>query len=176
MNQQELWDAVDREGNPLGFDWVRGESMPEGVYHHVVMIFTATDRGNILITQRHPDKTCGLQWEVTAGSVLKGETPRNGAARELAEETGIRVSPDELRPVLSHVWGGVPAIYNLFAVRVREEGLSIRLQEGETVDWKLIPYPQFKEKVRRMEFPLFPDQFCRRFSDFEPLLDQLILT
>ena len=32
---KELWDAYDRDGNPLGFDLVRGEPLPEGAYHLV---------------------------------------------------------------------------------------------------------------------------------------------
>lgn len=172
----ELWDGVDRNGVPLGLDLVRGAAIPEGVYHHVVMVFTVTDQGNILITQRHPDKPRGLLWEVTGGSVLKGESPADGALRELAEEVGIHAAPADLHPILTHVWDGIPAIYHFYGIRVREAGLSVTLQEGETVDWKLIPYPQFKEAVRQTEFPMFPDQFCRRFTDFEPLFDRFLST
>lgn len=170
----ELWDAVDREGNRLGFDWVRGEPPAEGVYHHVVMVFTVTDRDNILITQRDPGKPFGLKWEVTGGSVLKGETPLDGAARELKEETGIRVRTEQLRHILTHVWDGIPAIYHFYAVRVREDGLSVTLQAGETVDWKLIPYARFKELVRQAEYPMLPEPFCRRFLEFEPRFDQFL--
>lgn len=172
-SEPELWEAVDRDGRPLGFDLVRGQTIPEGAYHHVVEVLTITDRGNILITQRHPDKPWGLKWEVTGGSVLKGETPLDGAVRELAEEAGIHAAPEELHPVFSHVWEGVPAIYHFYAVRVREESLSITLQEGETVDWRLVPYGQFKEMLRELELPMFPDPFCRRFLDFEPEFDRL---
>lgn len=172
----ELWDAVDREGRLLGFDWVRGEPAAEGVYHHVIMVFTITDRGNILITQRHPDKPHGLKWEVTGGSVLKGEKPLDGAVRELSEETGIQTAPEELRLIFTHVWDGIPAIYHFYGVRVREGELSVVLQPGETVDWKLIPYGRFKKLVRQKEYPMFPDSFCRRFPDFEPLIDRFVLS
>ena len=80
---RELWDAYDREGRPLGFDLVRGELMPEGVWHMVVEIYAATPDGRLLVTRRHPDKSWGLYWEVTGGSVVKGETPAQGAVREL---------------------------------------------------------------------------------------------
>ena len=66
---RELWDAVDREGRPLGFDLVRGEPVPEGAYHLVVDIYAVTYDGRVLVTQRHPDKTWGLHWEVTGGGV-----------------------------------------------------------------------------------------------------------
>lgn len=170
----ELWDAVDREDRPLGFDWVRGEAQTEGVYHRVVMVAAATDAGNILITQRHPDKPGGLGWEITGGSVLKGESPLNGAVRELAEETGIRVRPDGLRLIFSRAWDDIPAIYYFYGARIREAGLSVTLQPGETVDWKLIPYPQFKAMARQGKLPMLPAPLVRSFSDYEPLFDLIL--
>lgn len=35
---KELWDAYDKEGTPLGFDLVRGEPVPEGVYLSLIHI------------------------------------------------------------------------------------------------------------------------------------------
>lgn len=172
----ELWDGLDREGNPLGVDLVRGSAIPEGVYHRVVLVLTATDRDNVLITRRHPDKPWGLRWEITGGSVLKGETPLAGAVRELAEEVGIRARPADLHPILAHAWDHSSALYHFYGLRVREEGLSVTLQEGETVDWKLVPYSQFKKLLRQGDLPMFPDPFCRRFLEYEHLFDQFILT
>ena len=40
---KELWDAYDREGNRLGFDLVRGEPLPEGVWHMVAEIYAARE-------------------------------------------------------------------------------------------------------------------------------------
>jgi 8-oxo-dGTP diphosphatase len=38
-------------------------------------------------------------WNVPSGRVEDGETPAEGAARELAEETGLVVAPEDLRLV-----------------------------------------------------------------------------
>ena len=54
---RELWDACDREGNPLGFDLVRGEPVPAGVWHLVAEIYSVTRDGRMLVTKRHPDKS-----------------------------------------------------------------------------------------------------------------------
>ena len=58
---KELWDACDREGNPLGFDLVRGEPVPAGVWHLVAEIYSVTRDGRVLVTKRHPDKSWGGQ-------------------------------------------------------------------------------------------------------------------
>ena len=36
----ELFDAFDENGNALGFEIVRGDTIPKGVYHKIVQIYT----------------------------------------------------------------------------------------------------------------------------------------
>ena len=93
----ELWDLRDEFQRPTGRTIYRGEPIPPGYWHIVVTIWTVTADGRLLLTQRHPDKHMGLMWEGTAGSVLSGETSREGALRELREETGLRAEPEQLR-------------------------------------------------------------------------------
>ena len=174
---KELWDAYDREGNPLGFDLVRGEPIPEGVYHLVVEIFSVTTDGRVLITRRHPDKAWGSCWENTGGSVVKGETPVEGALRELREETGVIVSAQDLHPVYVDVWPGTgmrgmgSTIYHSFVVFFDPEEQTIRLQEGETVDYDLLPYEEFKQVLREDRFV---DVVRVRFLDHEADFDRII--
>jgi 8-oxo-dGTP pyrophosphatase MutT (NUDIX family) len=44
------------------------------------------------------DASAGDWWFTPGGGLDPGETPAEGAARELAEETGLRVRPDDLGP------------------------------------------------------------------------------
>ena len=44
------------------------------------------------------DDTAGDWWFTPGGGLDPGETPAQGAARELAEETGLVVTPDDLGP------------------------------------------------------------------------------
>jgi 8-oxo-dGTP pyrophosphatase MutT (NUDIX family) len=54
------------------------------------------EKNRLLITQRHPMKHFGYYWEITAGSVIKGEDELSAAVRELVEETGIKVNKEDL--------------------------------------------------------------------------------
>lgn len=147
---EELWDAYDKEGRRLGFDLVRGEPATEGAYHIVVEIYSFTTDGQVLVTKRHPEKPWGGYWEVTGGSVVKGEGPVQGALRELREETGIAVEETDLRPVYVKTQSGegvYPTIYHCFLVVFDPEQQRIRLQEGETVDYQLMPYKEFKRFI-----------------------------
>jgi ADP-ribose pyrophosphatase YjhB (NUDIX family) len=50
--------------------------------------------GRILLLRQPP----GPGWSIPGGLLNRGEHPAHGAARELAEESGIRVAPGDLTP------------------------------------------------------------------------------
>lgn len=56
-------------------------------------------QGRILFLKRHAEKIEGLCWGVPGGKLEKGETPIDGAIRELAEEAGIQSSKETLAPI-----------------------------------------------------------------------------
>lgn len=150
----ESWDALDREGNHLGFPVARvmAKSLDPGVYHRVVVVYTRTPGGKILVTQRAPVKTYPYHWEVTGGSVLRGEEPLQGAVRELSEETGLVVREADMYPAYKHVDDRRHCIYNAFVTCLKEEAPKITLQEGETMDWRWLDFKQFARFVESDEF------------------------
>jgi len=105
MVDEEMWDAYDAQENKLGYEVRRSmaKSMPDGVYHVVVMIYTVTKDGKVLITQRSRNKTNPLKWEVTGGSIIAGESSNEGASRELYEETGLLCKPEELIALYEYI-------------------------------------------------------------------------
>jgi len=60
--------------------------------------------GEILLAQRPEGKRLAGKWEFPGGKVEAGETPENALVRELQEELGITVVPQDLEPFwfLSH--------------------------------------------------------------------------
>lgn len=129
----ELWDLIDGERRPLNKTHVRGQHMEPGTYHAVVCVWTVTPKQKILLTLRHPQKDEYPDfWENTAGSAQAGETSRQGAVRELFEETGIRAAEDELK--LLGVRKEKSQFADTYVVRKDIEPGKLILQEGETVD------------------------------------------
>ena len=57
---------------------------------------TINNKGEILLTQRVPEKTSGGRWECSGGCAVSGETSKGAAVRELFEETGIRADESDV--------------------------------------------------------------------------------
>ena len=131
----ELWDAYDSEFNLIeGVTLVRGEKIPEGIFHLVCDILVKHADGTYLLMQRDARKHFGGMWEATAGgSALRGETPLECAIRELREETGI-VS-ENLREVGRVVSSSTRSVYVEFLCVTDCDKAGIVLQEGETSDY-----------------------------------------
>ncbi|GAA3340277.1 NUDIX domain-containing protein [Amorphoplanes nipponensis] len=84
----------------------------------------APDPGRLLLLRQPP----GRSWGLPAGLLKKAEPPAVGAARELAEESGVVIAPEELTPAVPNAivhpkgWvdtvflGSVPASANPLVV------------------------------------------------------------
>lgn len=134
----ELWDAyrssfVKIENVAL----VRGEPIPNGMFHLVCEILVKHTDGTFLLMKRDPKKHFGGMWEATAGgSALVGENPTQCAIRELREETGI-ISTD-LIEVGREVNKRTSSIYIEFLCVTDWNKDGISLQKDETVEYKWV--------------------------------------
>lgn len=90
----ELWDIYDENRNPTGRTHRRGDPMPQGDYHLVIHVWLRNTKGEYLLTKRTPNKGFPNLWECTGGSALAGDTSLSAAVREMREETGLEISPE----------------------------------------------------------------------------------
>ena len=155
MLNDEMWDAFDEHENYLGYQIKRSmaKDLPEGVYHIVVMVYTKTSDGKILVTQRARNKTYPLKWEITGGSIVTGETPVEGAARELSEETGILQTLENFREIYVHVDKIRHCIYHCYLACIPKE-VPVKLQIGETMDYRFLDFTEFNKLVLSDRFVL----------------------
>ena len=165
----EIWDLYDEEGIRTGETWERSRAkeIPEGRYHIVCDALIRHRDGAFLLTLRDPNKDIypGCLEASAGGSAMAGETPEEAVRREMLEETGLEAEELELigttkRP-LSH-----SVIYAYLSV-VDCEKDSVRLQQGETVDYQWVDLPTFLKLSR--EEPVLQKQYPR----YKPYLDRL---
>lgn len=134
----EIWDAYDRDFNKSeNVRLIRGEAIPDGMYHLVCEIIVKHVDGTYLLMQRDFEKHFGGMWELTAGgSALVDETPLDCASRELREETGI-ISSD-LRELERVVHDGHHSLYVEYLCVTDCDKDAVVLQKGETVAYKWV--------------------------------------
>ncbi|WP_214742306.1 NUDIX domain-containing protein [Exiguobacterium sp. s48] len=154
---REMWDLLDENRQLLGRTHFRGDELEPHTFHTVIEVFTFDSDGRLLLSKRHPDKTYPLLWEGTGGSILAGETSRQGAVRELKEELGLCVLPEQLRFVTTIKRGTYfldlycyvcenPIDLGQLTLQA-DEVIDVRLQEWEAVLGSEDLVPSVRERM-----------------------------
>jgi ADP-ribose pyrophosphatase YjhB (NUDIX family) len=94
---------------------------------------SSTDRPDRLLLLRQPP---GVGWSLPAGLLQRGERPIEGCARELAEESGIRLDVADLVPavpnaVVHHRGRWVDVV---FEARVAASEVTLRVDGAEILE------------------------------------------
>lgn len=90
----ELWDVLDEKGNKTGKTVERGQVMEQDEYHLLINVWIRNKNGEYLITKRAPiKKVLPNMWETTCGAAITGEDSLETVLREVREEIGVQLSP-----------------------------------------------------------------------------------
>ena len=112
----------------------RGENIPKGLYHLVVSAWIVNQQGQYLLSQRHPDKQYLLYWECTGGAVLSGENRLQGAVREVKEELGITLAPEQGKLIYQFRREDMQDFYDVWLFHADIDIKEMVLQKTEVVD------------------------------------------
>ena len=139
----ELWDIYDIKKQKTGRTAERGKyEFKSGEYHIVVTALIINSKKEILISKRAATKnTHPLKWECNGGSILAGETSLEGIIREIKEELGIKLLPedaiflktirrDKIPPDFKDIW--------VFNKDIRIEDIKFTDQEAIEAKWVTI--------------------------------------
>ncbi|KTS70089.1 hypothetical protein NS206_02050 [Microbacterium testaceum] len=159
MADNEIWDVTDIQGTPTGALHRRGDGpVPAGAFHIVASVCVVSSTGRVLVSLRAPGKDYPLAWEFPAGSALRAESSRRGAARELEEETGLSIAPDDL--VLVGRVIEERALFDLWIARVDGEPVPVPdPEEVQDAEWVTLD-----EVRRRWQAGMFASPWNARFD------------
>jgi len=140
----ELWDAYSKDEELVGSTLVRGEEIPQGLYHLVCEVLVRHADGSFLCMKRSAEKpNYGGWYEATAGgSALAGEDKWQCVKRELLEETGL--TGYDFEEVNRSLEEKKQAFFHNFVCTVNCEKSSVQLQEGETEGFLWMSEEEFR--------------------------------
>ncbi len=128
----EYWDVYNANRELTGKTIKRGDPFGEDEYYVCCEVWIVNSKNQMLVTQRHPDKKAGGQWEFTGGGVLAGETTLSAAVREVKEELGICLEEAALEPLA--VYKHRNYFMDIYVVRKDLSDEEIVLDKNEVVD------------------------------------------
>jgi len=155
----ELWDVYDEDRNLTGRTHRRGDPLKPGERHLVVHIWLRNREGKFLLTKRAPTKGYPNMWECTGGSALAGDDSLTAALREVREETGLTVQPQNGKMILSYQ--GWDWFTDVWLFRQDFDLDAVVLQPGETCDYKWVTAEEILEMNEREE--MVPFRYTKSF-------------
>lgn len=163
----EIWDAYYKDGTKAGIELVRGEPIPDGLYHLACDVLVRHTDGDYLLMKRAADKDMfpGMYEATAGGSALKGESAAECIKRELSEETGI-VS-DSFTEIAFYCFTERNTLFYCYLCKTDCDKTSVVFQKGETEGYKWVSEDEFIGFVNSDE--MIPTQKRRYYNYFKKL-------
>lgn len=149
-------DILDSHGNPTGKTALKSEAHRNALFHPTVHVWLYTVDGELLIQQRSENKeTHPLLWDVSvAGHIGAGEEIEHSAIREIEEEIGLKVFPEDLqkigifKSVQKHSEELIDCeFHHVFLCELKVALRNLKKQHNEVAALNLIPLIQFSEET-----------------------------
>ncbi|WP_394750670.1 NUDIX hydrolase [Spongiimicrobium salis] len=144
----ELVAILDAQGKPTGKTAMKSEAHRFGWFHPTVHIWCYTSDGHVLLQQRAKNKkTFPLLWDVSvAGHIAADEDIALAAQREIEEEIGLKIVPEELekvgifKSIHKHHEKLIDCeFHHTFLCALEVPLHHLQKQESEVADLKLVP-------------------------------------
>lgn len=124
-------------------------------YDHPMIVVTCfvASENRLLWIQRELEPKRGL-WAIPGGFLEQGETLAEGAARELHEETGVLIPPQQLQLYMTGTITFINQIYVAFRATVDTDfclpGVEARnccYYSREECPWREVAYPEVNDTI-----------------------------
>lgn len=168
---REEWDVYGEDCLPIkGRVSIRGNhDLGANEYHLVVYAWIFLDGNRVLISQRQKGKSFGGSWECTGGCAKAGEDSQTAVLREVSEELGIHLRPEEgklYKRYKRHYPEGAQAICDVWVFHHNLSLDELALQEEEVSDAKIISCEELLDMQKR-------GLFRKRYLYIEEMLKEI---
>ena len=146
----EYFDIYDSDHEVTGRTAPRyGTFLQPGEYCLIVLGMIRRSDGTFLITKRAMDKRWAAGWwEMPGGGVRAGETSVEAVLREIREETGLSLSPEEGRCVhtyhMDNPDDGDNYFVDIYLFDRDFEPEEVKIEEHESTAWKAASFEEIK--------------------------------
>lgn len=150
----EFVDILDEFGAPTGEVKLKSEAHSKGLFHPTVHIWFYTQKSELLFQKRAiSKKTFPGLWDVSvAGHISAGEKIIDSAIREIKEEIGLDILVENLEKIGIHKCIQRHnehltdcEFHHIFICELTKPLKSLKLQETEVDDIKLVPIEYFEQ-------------------------------
>ena len=139
----------------------RGDDIPKNLYHLVVHVCIFNAKNQMLIQQRQTfKKGWPNMWDVTVGgSAMIGESSRQAAMREVAEELGLKIDLKNTPPVITKYFSeGFDDIY-ILEKEIDISNLILQYEEVQAVKW--VGFEEILDMIRLKKFIPYDESFIQ---------------
>lgn len=145
----ERWDVYRLDGTRTGETVESGAPFPPDTYNLLVHIIICNHENLFLVQQRSFRKQYfpGI-WDITGGRVQAGETSRQGAVREAAEEVGLHFEESQLT-CIAHTVTQWNSLFDIYFVQAPFTLADCRRQESEVEQLALLPYHEVLTRLQK---------------------------
>lgn len=103
-----MWDVYGADGRPTGRVKARGEDCLPGEYRCAASLWLVSPTGELLIQRRSEQKHYSPgKWSITGGAMQAGESSAECCLREVGEEIGLVLEPEEISLLKRSVIGSI---------------------------------------------------------------------
>jgi len=154
----ELFDILDKHGNPTGQIAPKGTLLSPGQYYLGTHVYVYNSALEFLIQQRAYDKKfLPGGWDVHLEHTMAGETSVQCAARGLMEEIGLTAPESSFRFVYRIVREEMNHIADVYFLQTEFDMGTLDVPNNEVIAVKTIPKEKMLEMVAEMHCR--PDEY-----------------
>jgi Isopentenyldiphosphate isomerase len=157
----EFRDIYNENGEIVRHRIPKGANLGDGEYIRMVEAWLVDDSGRILVQRR--SFSCLIYpgyWTLTTGHVQSGEGGEEACIREVKEELGVDVTPDQLILIKRIVRAaGEHMIWDLFLVRYNTQKRRFKLAPDEVAEVRWLTPDQLRKMIKEEMIFYYPEMF-----------------